>query len=126
MLKSLDFIIHLLISLFAFLSSHFDIWSDGTMGYSYINGATYQYYFSNKSDPELLNMNCTHSLDNSSGYSEFGYHYKCFKQDPEFGYGTIGIMFLPGFLLAFFLAHGFKKKGNTTTAYAIILISPLC
>ena len=41
-------------------------------------------------------MNCTYFLDDSSWPSEFGYRYNCFKQDPYFGYGTIGIMFLPG------------------------------
>ena len=71
-------------------------------------------------------MNCTHSLDTSSGSSEFGYQYNCFKQDPYFGYATIGIMFLPGFLFASLLAQGFKQKGETTKLYLIVLFSPIC
>ena len=71
-------------------------------------------------------MNCTYFLDDSSWPSEFGYRYNCFKQDPYFGYGTIGIMFLPGYLFAFLLAYGFKQKGKIMKAYAMILISPIC
>ena len=51
-----EFIIHLLVALFGFFSSNSDVWSDGTLGYTYINGATYLYYFRNKSDPELLKV----------------------------------------------------------------------
>ena len=51
-----EFVIHLLMALFGFGSSNFDTWSDGALGYSYVDGATYQYHFSNMSDPELLKV----------------------------------------------------------------------
>ena len=49
-----ELVIHLLLSLFGFGSSNFDTWSDFALGYSYVEGATYLYHFSNQTDPELL------------------------------------------------------------------------
>ena len=94
---------------------------------TYITGAQYEYHFEDLNDPELKRMNCTIidtiqlNTTNSTNYR--GYMYNCFKQDFNFGIGTLMIMFGPGFLLSVLWAWGLRNSGIASCIF--IIASPV-
>ena len=110
-----------------FSASNFDLWSDGMLAYTYIAGAQYEYHFEDLNDPELKKMNCTiidaMQLNTTNSTNYRGYMYNCFKQDFNFGIGTLMIMFGPGFLLSVLWAWGLRKSGIASCIF--IIASPV-
>ena len=110
-----------------FSASNFDLWSDGMLAYTYIAGAQYEYHFEDLNDPELKKMNCTiidaMQLNTTNSTNYRGYMYNCFKQDFNFGIGTLMIMFGPGFLLSVLWAWGLRENGIASCIF--IIASPV-
>ena len=98
-----------------------------TLAYTYIAGANYEYHFEEFNDPEIR-MNCTiidtiHLNSTTDLINYRGYMYNCFKQDFNFGIGTLMIMFGPGFLLSVLWAWGLRKSGIASCFF--IIASPV-
>ena len=109
----------LLMGLFLFIASNFDVWSDGWLAYTYISGTIYDYHFQFLSDSEIKMLNCTIiTISNQTAYDNY-----CFERDFNFGIGTLVIMLGPGLLLSFLLASGLRQNGLLSCTF--ILLSPL-
>ena len=72
-----------------------------------------------------FSMKCTYSFEDNGHYDANIYLYKCSKSEPVLGFVTLGVMFLPGILLACLLAHGFSKLGNKRNMYLLIALIPI-
>ena len=72
-----------------------------------------------------FSLNCTYSFEDNGPNDAKIYMYKCSKSEPVLGFVTLGVMFLPGILMACLLAHGFSKLGNKTYMYLCIALIPI-
>ena len=112
-----------IVPLMLFLTSNWDVFSDGEVAYYYLVGTYYNYYLYNHSDPIINKLNCTFQ-----GIVEDDqiYIYKCFKRETVLGILTLFIMLLPGILLSFLLLHGLKIIQSKIFLWIfIVLISPV-
>ena len=104
-----------LISIALFLSSTYDVGSDGILANSFIGGTNYTKNVENQSDPIVENCTLVGKTFHVSYKSEIEteeittYEYDCFEEDPFWGWFTIGFMFVPGFFLWIFLSFSLGR-----------------
>ena len=97
-----------LIALIQFFFCNYDMITDGQVTYKFFNGANYEYYFLNDTDPTINRLNCTflkyHKTLNSGVYA-----FSCFSQEKILGFISMIIMILPGIFLSCLIAYGLRK-----------------
>ena len=91
-------LINFVLALVLFCMSNFDVYSDGIVAHDYIAGANYLFMLTNDTLLDISKLDCTNAT-----YNEFygRWNVKCFQKDPEFGYGTLAVMFAPGKVILF-------------------------
>ena len=77
-----EFMILFLVALALFLSSIYDVFTDGRVTYYYFTGNEYEFRFENNTDPMIEKLNCTHL-----GYDDMmaRHLYTCFSKETTLG-----------------------------------------
>ena len=114
------------ISLVLFLSSTYDVGSDGILAHSFIGGTNYTKIVKNQSDTVVENCTLVGKTFHVSYKSEIEteeittYEYDCFEEDPYWGGFTLCFMFVPGFSLWIFISLSLGHSGLCTSNWVLI------
>ena len=116
------FLIGFAVAIFKFGLSGLDLGLDINMSYLYIHGDTYMYILTNETAELITRLNCTFQNDTDSFHRPI---YHCFVLDTVYGYLSLSLTMLPGFLSVYFVVQKLWKSSKKSYVIIFIILIPV-